>query len=115
MQECECVTIATINSIESDSGWMYNGCKKDFKKVHEIIVDNEKKYWCDKCNGYVEYDTKFKVHIRVIDESGSATFVMFDRVVVQLLGKSAEYIKENLIKVNYKHLIVNKVSLLTSL
>jgi hypothetical protein len=33
---------------------------------------------------------RYKVHLQVIDDTGSITFVMFDRVVSQVLGRTAQ-------------------------
>ncbi|XP_021860653.2 replication protein A 70 kDa DNA-binding subunit C-like [Spinacia oleracea] len=71
MQEvCNCVTLATIDSIELENGWFY-----------------------------LAYPVpRFKLQVRVMDESGSASFVIFDREVVQILGMSALHIRECQIK-----------------
>ncbi|XP_056691690.1 replication protein A 70 kDa DNA-binding subunit C-like [Spinacia oleracea] len=99
MQEvCNCVTLATIDSIELENGWFYLACKKDYKKVQDQKIDELTKFWCEKCNNYVEPVPRFKLQVRVMDESGSASFVIFDREVVQILGKSALHIRECQIK-----------------
>ncbi|XP_035838002.1 uncharacterized protein LOC110895531 [Helianthus annuus] len=46
------------------------------------------------------YTTKFKVQVRVQDESGSVSFVMFDRDVQKLLGLAASDIRERQVKAN---------------
>lgn len=37
------------------------------------------------------YPFRFKLHLEVIDNTGSTTFVLYDRVVTQAVGKSAQY------------------------
>ncbi|XP_056691758.1 uncharacterized protein [Spinacia oleracea] len=74
---CYCVTLAVIDSIDSENGWFYLACKKDYKKVQEM---ND--------------DAGLFQQIRVVDDSGSASFVLFDRDVVHILGKSALSIRE---------------------
>ncbi|XP_056691757.1 uncharacterized protein [Spinacia oleracea] len=92
---CYCVTLAVIDSIETENGWFYLACKKDYKKVQEMNDDvGVTKFWCDKCNTNVELVPRFKVQIRVVDDSGSASFFLFDREVVHILGKSALSIRE---------------------
>ncbi|XP_056686069.1 replication protein A 70 kDa DNA-binding subunit C [Spinacia oleracea] len=92
---CYCVTLAVIDSIETENGWFYLACKKYYKKVQEMNDDaGVTKFWCDKCNTNVEPVPRFKVQIRVVDDSGSASFVLFDREVVHILGKSALSIRE---------------------
>ncbi|XP_056685552.1 replication protein A 70 kDa DNA-binding subunit C-like [Spinacia oleracea] len=99
MQEvCNCVTLATIDSIELENGWFYLACKKDYKKVQDQKIDELTKFWCEKCNNYVDPVPRFKLQVRVMDELGSASFVIFDREVVQILGKSALHIRECQIK-----------------
>jgi hypothetical protein len=36
------------------------------------------------------YDDRFKLHVEVIDNTGSTTFVLFDWVVSQAVGRSAQ-------------------------
>ncbi|XP_021975144.1 uncharacterized protein LOC110870259 [Helianthus annuus] len=43
---------------------------------------------------------KFKVHLRVQDETGSVSFVMFDKDVTKLIGSTASDIRERQLKVN---------------
>ncbi|KAL2903392.1 Replication protein A 70 kDa DNA-binding subunit C [Bienertia sinuspersici] len=62
---------------------------EDFKK-------REEKLWCDKCNAYVDdVNARFKLQIRVVDETGNASFVLFDREVAQIIGKSADQLRES--------------------
>ncbi|KAL2905811.1 Replication protein A 70 kDa DNA-binding subunit C [Bienertia sinuspersici] len=91
-----CVTLATIICIESSHGWWYKACKKDLKKIKEIDVEGKKRLWCDKCNAYVDdVNARFKLQIRVVDETGNASFVLFDREVAQIIGKSAVQLRES--------------------
>ncbi|KAL2921030.1 Replication protein A 70 kDa DNA-binding subunit E [Bienertia sinuspersici] len=90
-----CVTLATIICIESSHGWWYKACKKDLKKIKKIDVE-EKKLWCDRCNAYVDdVNVRFKLQIRVVDETGNASFVLFDREVAQIIGKSADQLRQS--------------------
>ncbi|KAL2927336.1 Replication protein A 70 kDa DNA-binding subunit B [Bienertia sinuspersici] len=91
-----CVTLATIICIESSHGWWYKACKKDLKKIKEVDVEGKKRLWCDKCNAYVDdVNARFKLQIRVVDETGNASFVLFDREVAQIIGKSADQLRES--------------------
>ncbi|KAL2926569.1 Replication protein A 70 kDa DNA-binding subunit B [Bienertia sinuspersici] len=91
-----CVTLATIICIESSHGWWYKACKKDLKKIKEVDVEGKKRLWCDRCNAYVDdVNARFKLQIRVVDETGNASFVLFDREVAQIIGKSADQLRES--------------------
>ncbi|GAU43356.1 hypothetical protein TSUD_283110 [Trifolium subterraneum] len=46
--------------------------------------------YCEKCKMPRTAIPSFKVHLQVIDDIGSITFVMFDRVVSQVLGRTAQ-------------------------
>ncbi|KAL6565900.1 hypothetical protein OROHE_004955 [Orobanche hederae] len=92
-EECCCLIIAKILNIHTNYNWFYDACNKCFKKVS--ILD--KSYWCDKCKMRPTYVlTRYKVHVRVEDESGTTSFVLFDHQVSQILGKSASDLKQTL-------------------
>ncbi|MFS7932194.1 putative nucleic acid-binding, replication factor A [Helianthus anomalus] len=56
---------------------------------------------CPKCEEECASITiKFKVHVRVQDETGSVTFVMFDKDVIKIVGSSASDIRERQVKSN---------------
>ncbi|KAL6537610.1 hypothetical protein OROMI_026144 [Orobanche minor] len=62
-----------------------------FKKVSVL----DKSYWCEKCKMRpTSVLTRYKVHVRVEDESGTTSFVLFDHQVSQILGKSAADLKQ---------------------
>nr|CAD1824598.1 unnamed protein product [Ananas comosus var. bracteatus] len=77
-KSCVCVTLATILSVETERGWYYNSCKKCSKKV---IPDG----------------TGFYFQLRVIDESGSASLILFDREVVQFLQSTAAQLHQQVL------------------
>ncbi|XP_022024784.1 uncharacterized protein LOC110925121 [Helianthus annuus] len=81
-KEMSCVVVATIKIVQEEYGWFYAAFHKCFKKVM----------------GKGEY--LFKVQVRVQDESGSVSFVMFDRDVQKLLGLAASDIRERQLKAN---------------
>lgn len=89
-----------IVGFDDVDGWCYNGCNKDMKKVQEIDIDGVKKLRCEKCNDFVtDVSPKFKVKLRVIDETGSATFIIFEREMSRLLGKTALQIRQKQVNV----------------
>nr|CAD1843520.1 unnamed protein product [Ananas comosus var. bracteatus] len=77
-QPCVCVTLATVLSVETERGWYYNSCKKCSKKV---IPDG----------------TGFYFQLRVIDDSGSASLILFDREVVQFLQSTAAQLNQQVL------------------
>ncbi|XP_056691785.1 uncharacterized protein [Spinacia oleracea] len=93
--ECYCVVFATIVGFETDTKWYYNSCKQCNKKVD---YEGGGKYWCIKCDKHVKSaPPRYKLTITVEDDSGNATFVMFDREVVQV-QISAENLREKIAK-----------------
>nr|CAD1839456.1 unnamed protein product [Ananas comosus var. bracteatus] len=77
-QPCICVTLATVLSVETDRGWYYNSYKKCSKKV-------------------IPNGTGFYFQLRVIDESGSASLILFDREVVQFLQNTAAQLHQQVL------------------
>ncbi|KAL2941877.1 Replication protein A 70 kDa DNA-binding subunit D, partial [Bienertia sinuspersici] len=90
-KECFCATYATIVGIDNNM-WYYDSCKQCNKKVE---YEGGGKYWCTKCDLHFKSAPKrYKVTVTVQDDSGSATFVMFDREIFQVLQISAMNLKE---------------------
>ncbi|XP_061376197.1 uncharacterized protein LOC133318221 [Gastrolobium bilobum] len=71
-----CITYGTIKSIESKYNWWYKSCKKC---PYSVCEDFEK--W-------------FSVEVRVVDNTDSTSFVLFDRDCLSLLGVSAAELRE---------------------
>nr|XP_043614837.1 uncharacterized protein LOC122586883 [Erigeron canadensis] len=96
-----CVAVATIHSIETDQPWYYIACRKCSKKVTtnnpedeiEVVGDVRKNkkttHDCPDCGPDVNVISRFKVQIKLKDESGAASLVFFDRDVVKLIMKTA--------------------------
>ncbi|XP_012853659.1 PREDICTED: uncharacterized protein LOC105973184 [Erythranthe guttata] len=82
---CVGSVLAKILEIESAANWWYASCKNCVRKVEPV----SKKYWCEECDGFVPVVPRFRVQVSAIDSTGSTSFVMFDRIVMQLIGKSA--------------------------
>jgi len=98
LQINSCVVLGTILSIESNKGWFYNSCKKCKKKV---VPDGEG-FYCEKCSDLVESVLpRFKLEVKVVDESGCAVFILFDREVTQVLGCAASDLLQGLVSVNF--------------
>ncbi|MQL71084.1 hypothetical protein Taro_003413 [Colocasia esculenta] len=81
--------------IETEYNWFYNSCNKCRRKVKP----DGGKFWCDKCSFFVNFVVpRYKVQLRVIDHTGSASFLLFDREANQILNKTAINLRDKLIK-----------------
>ncbi|GAU42516.1 hypothetical protein TSUD_376440 [Trifolium subterraneum] len=59
--------------------------------IEDLIESSQaSQLYCEKCKMSRTAIPRFKVHLQVIDDIGSITFVMFDRVVSQVLGRTAQ-------------------------
>lgn len=68
----------TVVNVETERGWYYNSCKICSKKV----TPDGSGYYCEKCDDIVSSDVpRFMVELRVIDDTVSTVFVVFDRAV----------------------------------
>ncbi|KAH6786503.1 hypothetical protein C2S52_006055 [Perilla frutescens var. hirtella] len=75
----------TIVAVDGDGGWYYISCKKCPKKLQKI--ENR---FCEKCNRYdVSGNLRYKLKAHVVDETGSALFLLWDGECLQLIGRSA--------------------------
>ncbi|PWA51475.1 replication protein A 70 kDa DNA-binding subunit B [Artemisia annua] len=95
--EYTCVIYAKVHKIHKEYGWYYPACKKCSKRatLSDASASGSKasgsgghrKFWkCDthgQLNGVVY---RYKIIVPVIDESGSASLVLFDNMVHKLLN-----------------------------
>ncbi|PWA42530.1 replication protein A 70 kDa DNA-binding subunit B [Artemisia annua] len=95
--EYTCVIYAKVHKIHKEYGWYYPACKKCSKRatLSDASASGSKasgsggrrKFWkCDthgQLNGVVY---RYKIIVRVIDEFGSASLVLFDNMVHKLLN-----------------------------
>ncbi|KAF3610705.1 hypothetical protein DY000_02048573 [Brassica cretica] len=100
MIECrqveKCIVMCTIAAIDSDMGWYYLSCKVCSKKVQYepplVTGDHDDddltnfKIYCAKCKCY---DPKllpsYKLHLVVLDNTGTSKFLLFDNLALQLV------------------------------
>ncbi|KAF7827147.1 replication protein A 70 kDa DNA-binding subunit B-like [Senna tora] len=89
-----CVILGTVLSIDTAKGWYYNSCRRCKKKV---IPDGDG-FFCEKYGNLVDSVVpRFKIELKVVDESGCAVFILFDREVNQVLGCTAAELIEGLV------------------
>ncbi|KAL2517065.1 Nucleic acid-binding [Abeliophyllum distichum] len=90
-----CWVFATIIAIENDQDWWYLSCKKCPKKVNAVGT----RFYCEKCDRFdITGNPRFKIQVRVIDGTGSASLLMWDRECIQLIGKNASDLKDEMVK-----------------
>ncbi|GJZ25628.1 replication protein A 70 kDa DNA-binding subunit B [Tanacetum coccineum] len=99
--ETYCVVYARVHSIQYESGWCYTGCKACNTKVTPIPTKgasssrNKKQLWhCKKHGETYAVVSRFKIIVRIFDESGSAQVVIFDNNVYKMINLSAWEIME---------------------
>ncbi|XP_061342307.1 uncharacterized protein LOC133288541 [Gastrolobium bilobum] len=86
-----CITYETIKSIESKYNWWYKSCKK----FPFSVCEDFEKWYCKNCQKHWEYYyPRFSVQVRVVDNTDSASFLLFDRYCVSLLEMSAGELRE---------------------
>ncbi|KAH6782275.1 hypothetical protein C2S51_007568 [Perilla frutescens var. frutescens] len=73
-----------IVAIESVGSWYYLSCKKCSKKIIKV----ESGFYCERC----------KVKMEVGEYRGDASFLLWNRECVQLIGKSAEMLRSGVVE-----------------
>ncbi|XP_068466545.1 uncharacterized protein [Phaseolus vulgaris] len=83
-EESTFVILATIKHIVTDDDWWYTACL-----CGKVVYPDSKMFFCEKCNKHViKVQHRYKLKLRVIDETDSTTFVLFDRDATTLINKS---------------------------
>ncbi|KAG7537000.1 Nucleic acid-binding OB-fold [Arabidopsis suecica] len=96
----KCIVMATILAIDGDMAWYYWSCKICSKKVIPVPVedfdDGESgdilplTFHCPKCKiDNPVLVPRFKLHIRVTDNTGNTNFLLFDNLAQQIIGHTA--------------------------
>ncbi|CAI9117332.1 OLC1v1018704C1 [Oldenlandia corymbosa var. corymbosa] len=108
-ESCVAVVVASIVSIESEYGWFYIACKKCNKKVNPTMevggLDGggaplQSYYYYNKCQNNVSAVVpRFRVQVRVLDDSGSTSFLLFDKDVYKCIRKTALHVREDMLKI----------------
>ncbi|KAK7260853.1 hypothetical protein RIF29_27152 [Crotalaria pallida] len=92
--------LATVNEILEDNNWCYNACSKCSKQIRHIIQNGIEVHYCPKClespNLIVP---RYKVQIGVMDSTGTACFVLFDKEAFRKFNKTALEMREQLLQV----------------
>ncbi|WZZ74525.1 hypothetical protein YC2023_085895 [Brassica napus] len=105
-EETRCCIYATICALKIEAHWWYLGCPGCAKKVNPYLNPETEelemdKLSCDGCETIVcSTKTRYQVHCKVLDHTGTTSFVMFDREVIQLIHKSAYELLEQQVQFN---------------
>ncbi|XP_031105202.1 uncharacterized protein LOC116010078 [Ipomoea triloba] len=84
---------ARVNGVEKPSDWFYISCLK--KGCNKALKLSEGVNKCFKCNEIPDGSVrKYKLRVRVVDMKGTASFLIWDRECVDLLGIAAEDLYE---------------------
>ncbi|XP_073153542.1 replication protein A 70 kDa DNA-binding subunit B-like [Henckelia pumila] len=84
---------AKIVSVESNGNWWYFSCKKCPKKVNAVGG----KFYCEKCDNLdTQGNMRYKIQVRVVDQTGNAVFLLWDRDSAELIGKTSLELKSEM-------------------
>ncbi|PWA96428.1 replication protein A 70 kDa DNA-binding subunit B [Artemisia annua] len=89
---CHVVVYGKIHKIHREHGWAYLACKRCGSAAKEVHGTTSWK--CKQHNQITAVGMRFKVIVRVIDDTGSASLLLFDDLVKKLCGVTCH----NLIK-----------------
>lgn len=106
MEESTCVNFASILAFKRERPWWYVGCHCCFATAtpyfipgtEEIEANKYSCYTCDK--NETTTSIRYKVQVKVADHTGSTSFILFDREVIQLIHKSAYELLEQQVQVD---------------
>lgn len=79
--------------METGRLWWYEACNA----CHRKVLKDDDRYYCHFCVRHVVLATpRYRLSVRVIDETDSAVFTMFDRDAHTLLGRTCADLIEQL-------------------
>ncbi|KAL9281439.1 putative nucleic acid-binding, replication factor A [Arabidopsis thaliana] len=93
--------LGSIFAIDTDWGWFYFGCPKCNRKT-ELVKEStstgkmvktpmKPKFWCDKCQESItNVEARYKLHVRVMDQTAEIKLMVFENNATKLIGKSSE-------------------------
>ncbi|KAJ1398112.1 hypothetical protein SESBI_31349 [Sesbania bispinosa] len=83
-------TVGTIKEIGSEYNWCYRGCKKC---SYGMKIDGNM-FYCKNCNiHYSTFVTRYSIQVRVLDETDSASFMLFEKEAANFLDLSASELR----------------------
>ncbi|VVB02623.1 unnamed protein product [Arabis nemorensis] len=105
-EELTCSIYATICALKIEIHWFYIGCTKCFKKVNQYFNPETEeseadKFTCDTCQKIViSTISRYQVHVKTKDETGTTSFLLFDKEVIQLINKLPYELLEQQVQFN---------------
>ncbi|XP_073222373.1 uncharacterized protein [Cicer arietinum] len=79
-----CVVFGTVKHILGEGDWWYGACV-----CNKGVVIESKRFFCSKCKKYVwTIVPRYHIKVRVVDDTDSATFAIFDHNGISLTNKS---------------------------
>uniref|UniRef100_A0A7N2N7L0 Replication factor A C-terminal domain-containing protein n=1 Tax=Quercus lobata TaxID=97700 RepID=A0A7N2N7L0_QUELO len=82
---------AKIININNKYGWYYVAClicKTKVKQVKGVL-------WCERCKNEPKFAVpSYRIQVEVQDETGSTTFILFDKGVEKIISKTAKELAE---------------------
>ncbi|XP_074327620.1 replication factor A protein 1-like [Apium graveolens] len=76
-----------VKSVEESDNWWHGSCNKN--DCHEEVIKFEGKYRCARCKkNYPVPQKRFKIVFLAEDDTEAFNFVLYDRAVKRLLGKT---------------------------
>ncbi|CAH1448680.1 unnamed protein product [Lactuca virosa] len=98
-EEVVLTIIATIIDFDMDEGWYSFYCHDYSKKVTKNDVDVDAgPFHCDGCGLVSDVYEKIRIVVRVQDETGSSSFVLFERHVKNLIHRGNQWLMEKIAK-----------------
>ncbi|CAH1446828.1 unnamed protein product [Lactuca virosa] len=98
-EEVGLTIIATIIGFDMDDGWYSFYCRDCSKKVTKNDDDVDAgRFHCDGCGFVSDVVGKIRIVVRVQDESGSSSFVLFERHVKDLIHRGNQWLMEKIAK-----------------
>ncbi|CAI9271306.1 unnamed protein product [Lactuca saligna] len=98
-EEVGLTIIATIIGFDMDDGWYSFYCRDCSKKVTKNHDDVDVgPFHCDGCGFVSDVFGKIRIVVRVQDESGSSSFVLFERHVKDLIHRGNQWLMDKIAK-----------------
>ncbi|PWA71499.1 hypothetical protein CTI12_AA280320 [Artemisia annua] len=93
--QAECIVYAMIHKVHQEHGWWYLACKK-CGSIAKEPEDNggsssskkkgkNKVWWCKKDKEITHVGPRYKVIVRVIDDTGSASLLLYEDIILKLI------------------------------
>ncbi|KAJ4902190.1 hypothetical protein Rs2_16141 [Raphanus sativus] len=92
----KCKVVATIYAIDTNYAWYYFGCELCQTRTYKVLdqpISNSPEFWCEKCNqNVINVGPKFKLHLKVKDDTVETKLILLDWIATPLLGVKADKI-----------------------